>query len=96
MKAGLDAIKVGLADMEDTSSKMTTLKDAIPGTFTTAKDNYLTQIESLRIPLENEFQKTMNAGYKQVYLTVTISSAVALLILAFYRKKKTSPVSDLA
>jgi len=93
MKEGLDAMNASLAEMKDTISKMTTLKDAIPGAFTAAKDNYLTEIESRRLTIETEFQKTMNVGFKQVYLTVTIASAGALIILAFYRKKKGAPDS---
>ena len=60
MKEGLDAMNAGLAEMKDTISKMTTLKDAVPGAFTTAKDNYITEIETRRLPVETEFQKTMN------------------------------------
>ena len=93
MKQGLDGMNAALAEMTDTTDKMTALKDAIPGAFETAKDNYLAEIENRRLPVETEFQTTMNTGYKQVYLTVTISSAAALVILAFYRKKKATPVS---
>ena len=93
MKQGLDGMNAALAEMTDTTDKMTALKDAIPGAFETAKDNYLAEIEHRRLPVETEFQTTMNTGYKQVYLTVTISSAAALVILAFYRKKKATPVS---
>jgi len=94
MKEGLDGMNAALAEMTDTTDKMTALKDAIPGAFETAKDNYLAEIENRRLPVETEFQTTMNTGYKQVYLTVTISSAAALVILAFYRKKKATPVSE--
>ena len=93
MKQGLDGMNAALAEMTDTTDKMTALKNAIPGAFETAKDNYLAEIENRRLPVETEFQTTMNTGYKQVYLTVTISSAAALVILAFYRKKKATPVS---
>ena len=94
MKQGLDGMNAALAEMTDTTDKMTALKNAIPGAFETAKDNYLAEIENRRLPVETEFQTTMNTGYKQVYLTVTISSAAALAILAFYRKKKATPVSE--
>ncbi len=94
MKEGLDGMNAALAEMTDTTDKMTALKEAIPGAFETAKNNYLAEIENRRLPIETEFQKTMNAGYKQVYLTVTLSSAAALVILAFYRKKKGAPVSE--
>jgi EmrB/QacA subfamily drug resistance transporter len=93
MKEGLDGMNAALAEMTDTTDKMTALKEAIPGAFETAKNNYLAEIENRRLPIETEFQMTMNTGYKQVYLTVTISSAAALVILAFYRKKKAAPVS---
>ena len=94
MKQGLDGMNAALAEMTDTTDKMTALKNAIPGAFETAKDNYLAEIENRRLLVETEFQTTMNTGYKQVYLTVTISSAAALAILAFYRKKKATPVSE--
>lgn len=91
MQAGLDQMNAAVTDMTDTADKMTALKEAIPGAFDTAKENYLTEIENRRLPIEDEFRKTMNTGYKQLYLTVTISSAAALVILAFYRKKKNAP-----
>lgn len=94
MKQGLDQMNAALAGMTDTTDKMTALKDAIPGAFETADKNYQAEIENRRLPIETEFQKTMNTGYKQLYLTVTISSSAALVILAFYRKKKEAPVSD--
>ncbi len=94
MKEGLDGMNAALAEMTDTTDKMTALRDAIPGAFETAKENYQAEIENRRLPVEAEFQKTMNTGYKQLYLTVTISSAAALVILAFYRKKKDAPVSE--
>ena len=94
MKQGLDQMNAALAGMTDTTDKMTALKDAIPGAFETADKNYQAEIENRRLPIETEFQKTMNTGYKQLYLTVTISSSAALVILAFYRKKKEAPASD--
>jgi hypothetical protein len=94
MKEGLEGMNAALAEMTDTTDKMTALRDAIPGAFETAKENYQAEIENRRLPVEAEFQKTMNTGYKQLYLTVTISSAAALVILAFYRKKKDAPVSE--
>jgi len=82
---GLTAAKAGITD---TIRKMTELKDAIPGAFETAKNNYLSEIEQLRPSIEKEFQDTLNIGFKQVYLTATIASILALLILLIYKKNK--------
>jgi len=67
---------------------MTLLRDSIPDAFATAKANYLDEIEGLRGSIEDTYQKTLNGGFKQVYLTVTISSLFALFILSFYKGKK--------
>jgi len=71
----------------DTIEKMTVLKDAVPGAFDTAKQNYLAEIDQRSTVIESEFQKTLNSGFKQVYLTVTISSLIGLIFLCFYRRK---------
>lgn len=67
-------------------SQMTTMKNAVPGAFETAKNEYLAAIDSRSLAVENEFQKTLNSGFKQVYMTVAIASVLALIILAFYKK----------
>jgi len=74
----------------DTIEKMTVLKDAVPGAFDTAKKNYLAEIDQRSTAIESEFQKTLNSGFKQVYLTVTISSLIGLIFLCFYRRKPVS------
>jgi EmrB/QacA subfamily drug resistance transporter len=71
----------------DTIEKMMVLKDAVPGAFDTAKQNYLAEIDQRSTAIESEFQKTLNTGFKQVYLTVTISSLIGLIFLYFYRRK---------
>lgn len=78
----------GMETMKDTLVKMNTLKAAVPGAFETAKTDYLKSIDNISANIESEFQKTLNKGFKQVYLTVAIASAVALLILSLYGKKK--------
>ncbi|WP_368294494.1 MFS transporter [Dehalobacter sp. TBBPA1] len=72
---------------QNTITKMTVLKDAVPGAFNTAKQNYLAEIDQRSTAIESEFQKTLNSGFKQVYLTVTISSLIGLIFLCFYRRK---------
>ncbi|MDP4153718.1 MAG: MFS transporter [Bacillota bacterium] len=88
MKAAINSMTAAKSQMSDTINKMTELKNAIPSGFETAKTIYMREIDNRRGALEGEFQKTMNGGFKQLYLTVTIASAVGLLFLALYRKKK--------
>lgn len=84
MKSMLEA----KSQMEDILPKMVTLKESVPSAFETAKEDYKKEIDKLSGKIESEFQTTMNKGFKQVYLTVTISSLIALLILAFYRNRR--------
>lgn len=88
MAKAIDSIKAAQKDINDTISKMNILKDAVPGAFEAAKVNYLQEIDKISGKIETEFQKTLNTGFKQVYLTVEIASLLALLILAFYRNRK--------
>lgn len=92
MQEGLQAMTNAKTQMTDTISKMETLNEAIPGAFDTAKNTYLSEIDEKRPAIEEEFQKTLNGGFKQLYLTVTISSLIAMIILVFYKGKKALPV----
>ncbi len=87
--AGMTAAKDQMTDLTD---KMTQMKDAVPGAFETAKDDYLAQIDTLKPAIEKEYQRTLNIGFRQLYSTVAIVSALGLLILLFYKKKKDSSV----
>lgn len=88
MEAQITSLKAVRDKLNDTINKMTTLKDAIPDAFDTAKKSYLSEIDNRHTSIENEFQDTLDGGFKQVYLTVTIVSALGFLILLFYRKNK--------
>jgi len=85
---GAEAIgkmKAAKDQMTETIRKMTVMKEAVPGSLETAKSNYLAQIDAKQPELEKTFQDTLNAGFKQVYLTVLLSSLLALLVLQLYR-----------
>jgi len=88
LQAQLQAMIAAKASMEDTLSKMNELKDAVPKTFESGKLNYLSEIDKLSDKIEKEFQDTLNGGFRQVYLTVMISSLLGFLLLALYRPKK--------
>jgi hypothetical protein len=88
MVGALQSMKTSQSQMKDTQNKMAILKDAIPGSFEKAKSDYLSEIDKSKGKIEGEFQKTLNGGFKQVYLTVAISSFIALAILSFYKRKR--------
>ncbi len=88
MGTSVTAMKSTLAEMDDLSNKMTILKDAVPGAFETAKENYTAEIIKKEPQITESFQSTLNGGYKNVYLTSAIAAVLALLVLVFYRKKK--------
>jgi EmrB/QacA subfamily drug resistance transporter len=83
--AGLKAVREQLATA---LSQMQTLQAAVPGALATGKANYLQEIENRRPAIEAAYQTSLNVGFKQVYLTVTIASILGLLILLFYRMRR--------
>jgi len=42
----------------------------------------------MKRPIEDAYQTTLNGVFKQLYLTVTIVSILALIVLAIYKKNK--------
>ena len=90
MEAQIAAMTAAKDQMADLTDKMTQMNAAVPSAFETAKDNYLVQIDTLKPAIEKEYQRTLNIGFRQLYSTVAIVSALGLLILLFYKKKKDS------
>ncbi len=88
MMFGLAGVKAAKDQMVTSLGQMQALKAAIPDAFAAGKANYLQEIENRRPLIEETFQTTLNVGFKQVYLTVTIASMLGLLILLFYSNKK--------
>ncbi len=96
-KSSVPGVGAQLAAMTAAKDKMTLLIDqmsqmnsAVPGAFDTAKNDYLGQIDTLKPTIEKEFQRTLNIGFRQLYATVTIVSVLGLLVLAFYKRRKTT------
>jgi len=85
---GIKSVKSAKVEMNETITKMIIMKKAIPGAFTTGKNNYIAEIDKSKEAIENEFQSTLNGGFKQVYLTVGLASLAALFILVLYRSRK--------
>jgi len=88
MLKAMESMKQAKSEMEDTVTKMNAMKAAVPDAFNKASEDYLKEIDNMSEKIEGEFQSTLNDGFKQVYLTVSISSLIALIILAFYRRKR--------
>lgn len=77
-----------IKQMQNLETKMKTLKNAIPKAFSDGKESYLKAIENKKNELENTFQKTLNSGFKNVYLTSAIAGLLAFLLIGFYSKKR--------
>ncbi|MDP4119922.1 MAG: MFS transporter [Bacillota bacterium] len=88
INSAIDAINSSISKMEDLKSKMIKMNAAVPAAFETAKNNYLLSVNDKSSKIENVFQTTLNEGFKNVYLSAAIASAIALLLLAFYSKKR--------
>ena len=88
MKTALDQMTTAKGEMTTLLRQLQALSDAVPGAFKTAESNYLVEIDHRKDRLETMYQSTLDEGYKSIYLTVAVSAAVAILFLAFYRKKK--------
>ena len=91
MTAALEGMKAAETQMQDLVTMMTELKAAVPTAFDTYQADYLTAIDNNSDKIESVFQTTLNEGFKQIYMTVTIASALALVILLFYKKKDSIP-----
>ena len=88
MTAAIDQMTAAKTEMETLVSEMTGLNAAIPGAFETAKQNYLAEIDARSGQIQEVYQSTLNKGFQSIYFTVVVSSALAILLLLFYRKRK--------
>lgn len=86
-----DAMK----EMKETASKLDAMKfklgklrDAVPGAFDEAADGYLISIGERDKAIEKIFQRTLNEGFKKIYLMVAVISALAILLLMGYSTRR--------
>lgn len=86
-----DAMK----EMKETASKLDAMKfklgklrDAVPGAFDEAADGYLISIGERDKAIEKIFQRTLNEGFKKIYLMVAVISAFAILLLMGYSTRR--------
>jgi hypothetical protein len=76
-----------LADLEDTSRKLTILRDAVPAAFETAKQDYIAEIRKRSATLETTFASTLNGGFRNIYFSTIAASLLAALLLALYPRR---------
>lgn len=90
-------LETAAADLVDTRRKLVVLRDAVPGAFETAKDDYLAQIDTLSPTLEKTFADTLNGGFRGIYLSTMVAGLLAALLLALYpRRTPTAKTGDTA
>jgi len=88
MAAAMGEMNETAANLGDLSNKMEVLRKAVPGAFDEAEENYMLSIEEKRDGIEKVFQKTLNEGFKDIYLLVAIASLIAILLLIGYSTRK--------
>ena len=74
-------------DLNKTLEEWKTFKDSVPAAFDRSKQAYFKAIDDLGPVIEDTFQASLNIGFKQMYLTVSVFSILSLIVLVFYRKK---------
>ena len=90
MESGIAQMKETLAELNTLLTQMTTLEKAVPKTFDKALVNYLDVVDSKGSKIEKSFQDTLNAGFKDIYITIIVTGAIAMTILPFYKKSDES------
>lgn len=88
MGAAVKSMEDTITQIDTITGQMETLKKAVPGAFKTAKTDYLKEIDKKQSKIESVFQKTLDDGFKNVYLTAGIGAIAALIFLLFYSRKK--------
>ena len=88
MQQALSGMQAGRTEMTKTLSHMTVMKRAVPGAFTVAEKNYLKAIDARAPQIEAVYQKTLNIGFRQIYMVMGGAAAAGLILLLFYRGRK--------
>lgn len=94
MSSAVASMDKTMGEMKTMTKQMAEMQKAIPDAFETAKKDYLKEIDKNSDKIEKTFQDTLNKGFSNIYLLTTITSGVALVILAFYKKKEEPSIFD--
>ena len=82
--ASLAAARLRLVEIQQT---MQALDGEIVPAFAQARDDYLAKLEGMRPQIEETFRSSLNAGFRQMYITVAVASILASIVLVFYRSR---------
>lgn len=74
--------------MDMLSAQMKAMKDGVPQALDAALQNYLKAIDARSTDIENEFQRTLNEGFYNIYLMTVIAAAIAVITALLYDKKR--------
>lgn len=94
MGKAIEGISQGKAEAIETKRKMNVLLAAVPDAFETARNDYMKQIDERSSDIQEVFQSTLNVGFRQVFEMTAICSAIGLLLLALYRRRKTTSADN--
>lgn len=75
-------------EMATTISQLNELSAFIPTALDKGEVEYINRIEDNRRNIEHVFQKTLNEGFRNVYLVVAISSIIGIILICFYKSGK--------
>ena len=87
MKAA-GASDMAIKGMETLATQMKAMKDGVPQAFDTALHDYLKAIDARGTDIENEFQRTLNEGFYNIYLMTVIAAAIAVITVLLYDRKR--------
>ena len=85
--AGAEALQGAHDELSTLRDQMQGMEDSVPAALEGAKQDYLRQIDERAAGIEDAFQKTLNDGFRGLFLLVAACSAVGLVLLAFYRNE---------
>ena len=88
MAKGIAGIQSGIADIRDAQWKMGQLKEAIPGAFEAAQEDYIKQLDAKADDIKKCYQDTLNVGFRQMFELTACAAAVGIGLLVLYRRKK--------
>lgn len=85
MVKGMSEMKSQRDLMKEAQTLMISLRDDIPNVFEQAKDDYLTEIDKNSEEIQGIYQKTLNNGFKNMFICVAVFNLLGLLLLLFYK-----------
>lgn len=92
----INSLRSAIENMTTTKMQMQELEEALPNTFEKAKEVYIDEISKINDSIQLEFQKTLNNGFKKLYLTVLVASIFGIILLIFYKSRANSNTNEVS